>query len=332
MNNFFENKKILITGGTGTFGKAFINKILQTNIKKVYVFSRDELKQWEMRIKKIDKRLCFLLGDVRDKERLYRAFERIDYVIHAAAQKHVPSCEFNPFEAVKTNIIGAENIINAAIDRGVKKVLAISTDKAVEPVNLYGMTKGCMEKLFINGNNYTGENNTSFSCVRYGNVIGSRGSVINAWKNAVERNISISLTDPRMTRFWLTVNKAVDFVIYALMNMNKAEIFVPKLSSMNLINLANIFTNNDDTKILITGRRNGEKLHETLISKYEMSNTIKINKDNKEFFVIYQTLEDKINNETLLEDKHDIFNFDYDEYTSENNDQWINIEEMRKLL
>lgn len=315
---YLNNKKILITGGSGTFGNAFIERILKENIKKVYVFSRDECKQWKMFQKINDDRVQYLIGDIRDKDRLYRAFEGIDYVIHAAAQKHVPSCEYNPFEAVRTNIIGTENIINAAIDRGVKKVLAISTDKAVMPINLYGCTKAVMEKLFIHGNNYTGSNDTKFSCVRYGNVIGSRGSVIELWKKQLKESGNITLTDMHMTRFWITIENAVEFVLKSFERMNGQEIFVPELRAMRLLEMAKLFTSLENIKI--TGIRQGEKLHEVLINNEEAKRTLKI----KDSFIIYSTLQ------LLNNYKHEGSLFSYNsDYDSNNDENLISSEEMK---
>lgn len=326
---YLNNKKILVTGGSGTFGNAFVERILKENIKKVYIFSRDECKQWQMSQKFNDNRVQFLIGDIRDKDRLYRAFEGIDYIIHAAAQKHVPSCEYNPFEAVNTNVIGTENIINAAIDRGVKKVLAISTDKAVLPINLYGCTKAVMEKLFIHGNNYAGNNDTKFSCVRYGNVIGSRGSVIELWKKQIKESDNITLTDISMTRFWITIEKAVEFVLQSLNIMKGEEIFVPELRTMELKDLALIFTSFDN--IEITGVRQGEKLHEILISREETSRTLKIKDFKENFFKIYQNSWELNKDFDNWEDKESLifYNANYD---SSNKDKIITIEEMRKEI
>ncbi len=274
----FKDKKILVIGGTGSFGNAFIERLLiLKNLKKIYVFSRDELKQHEMKNRFSDERLCYFIGDVRDYNRLLMAFKGIDFVIHAAALKQVPSCEFNPFEAVQTNIIGAQNIINAAIERKVKKVIALSTDKAVEPINLYGATKLCMEKLFISGNNYVGAQETIFSCVRYGNVIGSRGSVIPLWKQCEKNDSNFLLTDIDMTRFWLTLENAVDIVLYALGLMLGREIFIPLLKCVKMIDIAK--TINPKRKIDIIGTRQGEKLHETLISSEEMKRTLNMGRN-----------------------------------------------------
>lgn len=275
--NFWKNKMVLVTGGTGSFGKKFIKILLKEYpIKRIVVYSRDELKQEEMRTLYgfTDKRIRFFIGDIRDKNRLDRAFIDIDIVIHAAALKQVPACEYNPIEAIRTNINGSENIINSAIDKGVKKVLALSTDKAVSPVNLYGATKLVAEKLFIQGNNYSSSNGTKFSCVRYGNVVGSRGSVVPLFQHQ-KKNGSITITDTRMSRFWLTLEQGVRFVIRCAEQMNGGETFIPKIPSMKITDLAKVIA--PDSKIKITGIRPGEKLFETLISENEAPNTYEFN-------------------------------------------------------
>ena len=266
-DDLLKGKSVLITGGTGSFGGRFVARVLKDHSpKKVVVFSRDELKQSEMIKHFPDPRLRFLLGDIRDAHRLQRAFQGIDVVIHAAALKQVPALEYNPFEAVQTNIIGAENIINAAIDQGVEHVVALSTDKAVNPVNLYGATKLCMEKLFIAGNSYSAGRKTRFSAVRYGNVVGSRGSVVPLF---LERRKSgeLPVTDARMTRFWITLDQGVDTVLFALKNMHGGEIFVPKIPSMRITDLAKAMA--PECKIKAVGIRPGEKLHETLLTEEE---------------------------------------------------------------
>ena len=255
---------ILITGGTGSFGRKFIEMV---EAKRLIVYSRDELKQHEMKILYPD--VSYFIGNIKDKERLTRAFEAdVDIVIHAAALKQVPSCEYNPYEAIKTNILGAQNIIDAAIDTGVKKVIALSTDKAVNPTNIYGATKMCMEKLFIQGNSYAGSKNP-FSCVRYGNVWGSRGSVIPVFDEQSKTG-TIQVTDKRMTRFWITLEEAVNFVVQSLDVMQGGEIFVPKIKSSNIMDIAETY----DCDIEFTGIRDGEKLHETLISEDEARHTV----------------------------------------------------------
>jgi len=261
------DKTILITGGTGSFGKKCIEVLLgKWSPKKLIIFSRDELKQHEMHQQSDDPRLRFFIGDVRDRDRLYRAMNGVDIVIHAAALKQVPACEYNPFEAVKTNILGAVNVIDAAIDNGVSKVLALSTDKAVNPVNLYGATKMCAEKLFVQGNAYSGAGGTQFSCARYGNVIASRGSVIPIFQQQRETGV-ITVTDKRMGRFWITLEKGVDFVLGNIARMHGGEIFVPKIPSMNIMDLVEAIA--PECKVEFTGIRGGEKIHEFLLSSDE---------------------------------------------------------------
>jgi len=232
-----NDKSVLITGGTGSFGKKCTEIILKRyKPKRLIIFSRDELKQFEMAQQFPDSKypcIRYFIGDVRNKERLYRAFHNVDYVIHAAALKQVPAAEYNPFEAVKTNVLGAQNVINVAIDQGVKKVIALSTDKAANPINLYGATKLCSDKLFIAGNSYVGEDDTKFSVVRYGNVVGSRGSVIPFFLKMKETGV-LPITDPRMTRFWITLEQGVNFVLKCLEEIVGGELFVPKIPSMNL--------------------------------------------------------------------------------------------------
>lgn len=268
-----EGKTVLITGGTGSFGKRFIEVALaRYRPKRLIVFSRDELKQHELRVHWPDSRLEFFLGDVRDCDRLRRAFQAsVDVVIHAAALKQVPACEYNPFEAIKTNVLGAKNVIDAAIDCSVPKVLALSTDKAVNPVNLYGATKLCAEKLFVQGNSYAGGKDTRFSCVRYGNVLGSRGSVVPLFRRQ-RKDGCITLTDQRMTRFWLTLEQAVDLVAECIGCMQGGEVFVPHIPSMRLEDMARAMA--PGCKLQYTGIRPGEKLHEVLLSKDEARHSI----------------------------------------------------------
>jgi len=261
---------VLITGGTGSFGKKFIDVILREHRpKKLIVFSRDELKQHDMRQTfpdTGDAPLRYFLGDVRDKDRLYRAFQGVDVVVHAAALKQVPACEYNPFEAVQTNIIGAKNVIDAAIDCNVKRIISLSTDKAVNPINLYGATKQVGEKLFVQGNSYSGVANTRFSCVRYGNVVGSRGSVIPLFLEQ-RKTGRVTITDKRMTRFWITLEQGVRVVIRCAEQMHGGEVFVPKIPSMRIIDLAEAVA--PGCRIEVTGIRPGEKVHEVLIAEDE---------------------------------------------------------------
>jgi UDP-N-acetylglucosamine 4,6-dehydratase/5-epimerase len=265
--SIFEDKVVLVTGGTGSFGKKFA-EVLTTNYhpKNLRIFSRGELLQMEMHNAFRDDRLRFLIGDVRDKGRLNRAMNGVDIVIHAAAMKQVPTCEYNPIEAIKTNIDGSVNIIDAAIDNSVEKVMAISTDKAVHPVNLYGATKMVAEKLFIQANSYAGLRKTKFSVVRYGNVVGSRGSVIPLFKEQAKTG-TITITDERMTRFWITLDQGVRFVIQSLELMQGGEIFVPKIPSMLVTDLADVAA--PGAKIEQIGIRPGEKLHEVMITEDE---------------------------------------------------------------
>ncbi|WP_354624031.1 UDP-N-acetylglucosamine 4,6-dehydratase (inverting) [Psychromonas sp. MME2] len=260
----FNNKTILITGGTGSFGKKYVQTLLERyQPKKIIIFSRDELKQFEMQ--QIFNQPCmrYFIGDVRDAERVQRAMSDVDYVIHAAAMKHVPASEYNPMECIKTNILGAENVIKAAIDNGVKKVIALSTDKAANPVNLYGATKLCSDKLFVAANNIVGSNETLFSVVRYGNVAGSRGSVVPYFKKIIADGCDhIPITHKEMTRFWITLQDGVDFVLKNFQRMHGGEIFVPKIPSINIIDLATAYAPHLPIKII--GIRPGEKIHEIM--------------------------------------------------------------------
>lgn len=265
---------ILVTGGTGSFGKRFVRTVLdQYSPRKVIVFSRDELKQSEMAQVFKDDRIRFFLGDVRDKERLSRALVGVDIVIHAAAMKQVPAAEYNPFEAVLTNVHGAKNIIDMAIDRGVKRVVALSTDKAANPINLYGATKLCSDKLFVAGNSYAGQAEARFCVVRYGNVVGSRGSVIPFFAKMRETG-KLPITDERMTRFWITLDQGVQFVIDSLERMHGGEIFVPKIPSMKVVDLARAIA--PDCEHEIVGIRPGEKLHEVMVPEDDARLTLEL--------------------------------------------------------
>jgi UDP-N-acetylglucosamine 4,6-dehydratase/5-epimerase len=260
---------IFVAGGTGSFGKKFASIVLQRyHPKKLIIFSRDELKQHEMRqqLAAYESTVRFFIGDVRDHNRLHRAMQGVDIVVHAAALKQIPSCEYNPFEAVLTNIMGSRNIIDAAIDCGVRQAILVSTDKAVNPVNLYGATKLCAERLFVHGNAYSGANGTRFAAVRYGNVVGSRGSVIPLFAEQRKKGY-VTITDERMTRFWITLEDGVALVIRAIQEMKGGEIFVPKLPSMSVLELAKTIAR--DSEIRVIGIRPGEKLHEVLISENE---------------------------------------------------------------
>jgi len=282
----WSQQSILITGGTGSFGRKFVEIVLRDlRPRKLIVFSRDELKQHDMRQQfpdTGDSPVRYFLGDVRDRERLYRAFYGVDVVVHAAALKQVPACEYNPFEAILTNVMGAKNVIDAAIDCGVKRVMALSTDKACQPVNLYGATKLCAEKLFVDGNAYAGDRPTRFACARYGNVVASRGSVIPVFMEQ-RRNGRITITDPAMSRFWITLEQGVRFVVRSIEEMHGGEIFVPKIPSMTLLELSRTVA--PDCAVDVIGMRPGEKTHEILVSEDEARNTVEL--DDK--FVILPT-------------------------------------------
>jgi UDP-N-acetylglucosamine 4,6-dehydratase len=320
----WSEKIILLTGGTGSFGQKFVEVMLKEyNPKTIRIFSRDELKQWEMAQKfNHDKRLRFFIGDIRDKERLERAMDGVDIVVHAAALKQVPLCEYNPFEAVKTNILGAQNVIEAALDHNVERVMAISTDKAVNPVNLYGATKMCMEKLFIAANSYVGpKRQTKMSCVRYGNVVGSRGSVIPLFKKQRQTG-RITITDPRMTRFWITLEQGVRFVINCIEKMHGGEIFVPKIPSMRIMDLAKAVA--PECEIEFIGIRPGEKIHECLLTEDEARHSIEF----EDFFVI-EPEHPWWNAERWSGGKRLPEGF---RYTSDTNTQWLSIEELKKMV
>lgn len=271
----WNDKVVLVTGGTGSFGKKFIEIMLKEyHPSKIIVFSRDELKQHEMRINGFDDpSLRYFLGDIRDLERLKRAFKGVDIVVHAAALKQVPACEYNPFEAIKTNILGSQNVIDAALDCGVKKVLAISTDKAVNPVNLYGVTKLGAEKLFVQSNSYAGGHDTRFSCTRYGNVVGSRGSVVPVFLQQ-RKTGKLTVTDERMTRFWISLEQGVRFVIRCIEQMHGGEVFVPKIPSMSVKDLGAAIA--PECEIVYSGIRPGEKLHEVLVSEDEARSSVEL--------------------------------------------------------
>ena len=276
----FDKKTILITGGTGSFGKTFARTLTEKfKPKKIIIFSRDELKQSEMQNEKSffnKKNIRFFIGDVRDFERLKIAFKNVDYIVHAAALKQVPTAEYNPTECINTNIYGAENVIRASIECGVKRIIALSTDKAVNPINLYGATKLASDKLFVAANNLTGKQNTLFSVVRYGNVVGSRGSVVPFFKNLIkQKNKFLPITHPEMTRFWITLNEGVRFVINSFRLMKGGEIFVPKIPSVKIIDVAKAM--GPSLKKKIVGIRSGEKLHELLFSKEESSKVVEHN-------------------------------------------------------
>lgn len=317
-----DDKTILITGGTGSFGRKFTEIVLRDyRPRKLIIFSRDELKQHEMRQQVNDPCVRYFIGDVRDKDRLCRAMRGVDIVVHAAALKQVPACEYNPFEAVKTNIFGGQNVIDAAIDCGVKKVMAISTDKAVNPVNLYGATKLCAEKMFVQSNSYSGVGGTRFSCCRYGNVVGSRGSVVPIFLEQ-RKNGTITITDPRMTRFWLTLQQGVEFVIRCIGVMHGGEIFVPKIPSMRVVDLVKAIA--PDCKLECIGIRAGEKLHEVLISDDEARHTLEL----EDMYIVQPVYPWwSAGNWTTARHPPDGFRF-----TSDTNPQWLSIEELRAIV
>ena len=321
-----DDKNILITGGTGSFGKKFTEIVLKKyKPRRLIIFSRDELKQFEMtQTFSMSKYPCvrYFIGDVRDRERLNRAFQGVDYVIHAAAMKQVPAAEYNPFEAVKTNIIGAQNVINVAIDQGVKKVMALSTDKAANPINLYGATKLCSDKLFIAGNTYGSRKDTIFSVVRYGNVVGSRGSVIPYFIN-FKSNGYLPVTDPEMTRFWITLEQAVEFVLRCLGDMCGGELFVPKIPSMNIMDLARAIAPECETRIV--GVRPGEKIHELMISFDDARQTLELDS-----FYVIQPQFNYWSRRSSWEEGRKVPN-DF-EYQSGTNPWRLSIAEMRKMV
>ena len=322
----FKNKSILITGGTGSFGKKFVDTILKKNtVKKLVIFSRDELKQYEMAQEykgEKYKNLRFFLGDVRDKDRIKFALEGIDYVVHAAALKQVPTAEYNPFEFIQTNIMGANNLIQACLSKNVKKVIALSTDKAAAPINLYGATKLCSDKLFISANNIKGRRDISFSVVRYGNVMMSRGSVVPYFLNN-KNNKYLNITDPRMTRFNITLQEGVDFVLYCLMNSMGSEIFVPKIPSYKITDLAKAISPTSKQKII--GVREGEKIHEEMITKSDSINTI----ENKKFFIVLPTKIDQKKYKKKFNAKKVKNEFSYN---SLENKEKLSIKDIKKLL
>lgn len=324
-----NDKTILITGGTGSFGKKFLEMIFANyNPRKVIIYSRDEYKQSVMRTEYADKvdmsKVRFFIGDVRDRERLYRAFEGVDYVIHAAAMKQVPTCEYNPMEAIKTNIHGAQNVINAALDKGVKKVVALSTDKAVNPINLYGGTKLVSDKLFIAANAYSGKCGTVFSVVRYGNVAGSRGSVIPIWNKIIANGgKELGVTDMRMTRFWITLREGVELVFKALSESRGGETYISKIPSFYVKDLAKAML--PDCTIEEIGIREGEKLHEVMVTRDDSRLTYEYEKH----YIIYPNFDWKNPKDILPGGKLVEDGF---EYNSGTNKQWLSVDELKEAL
>ena len=317
----FRDRSVLITGGTGSFGRVLARTLLRNDQpRRLVVFSRDELKQYEMRADfGDDPRLRFFIGDVRDPERLARAFHGIDVVVHAAAMKQVPAAEYNPFEAIKTNVFGAENVINAAIDCGVERVIALSTDKAANPINLYGATKLCSDKLFIAGNSYSGGEATRFSVVRYGNVVGSRGSVVPFFRKQRETGI-IPVTDPRMTRFWITLEQGVLFVLKCFERMRGGELYVPKIPSMRILDLAEAIAPECETATV--GIRPGEKLHETLIGEDDARRALEF-EDHYVLVPEFPWWDHESRGGRPLPEGFS--------YRSDNNEWWLSVEELRRM-
>jgi UDP-N-acetylglucosamine 4,6-dehydratase/5-epimerase len=316
-----RGKVVLVTGGTGSFGSRFVARLLaEHEPKTVRVFSRDELKQSEMqRVHADEDRLRYLVGDVRDLPRLIRASRGVDVIVHAAAMKQVPACEYNPFEAVQTNVVGAENVVSAAIENDVPLTVALSTDKAVNPVNLYGATKLCQEKIVVQGNAYAADSVARFACVRYGNVVGSRGSVIPLFKAQAETGV-LTLTDPQMTRFWITLDQAVDFVLDCMGRMGGGEVFVPKIPSMRVMDIAEALAPDAERRVI--GIRPGEKLHEVLVTEDESRHCIET--DNS--YVIlpeYWSWPMREHEGVRLDTGF--------RYTSDNNDAWLTVDDLRDI-
>jgi len=324
-----NHRSLLITGGTGSFGKMFVKTVLERfpNIGRLIVFSRDELKQFEMSQQYPPskyKAIRYFLGDVRDKDRLYRAFEGVDIVIHAAALKQVPAAEYNPFEFIKTNVLGAENIINAALDKGVKNIVALSTDKAAAPINLYGATKLCSDKLFVAANNMKGKRECRFSVVRYGNVMGSRGSVIPFFMKKREEG-TLPITDPNMTRFNIVLEEAIELVFYALENAIGGEIFVPKIPSYRITDLAKAIA--PDCPIEIVGIRPGEKIHEEMITSSDSFNTVDLGR----YYAILPQAQPWRNDKYVYEMEAKPVPQGF-RYNSGENDEWLTVEQLRMLI
>jgi UDP-N-acetylglucosamine 4,6-dehydratase/5-epimerase len=319
----WSEQVVLVTGGTGSFGRKFADLMLhEYHPQKLIIFSRDELKQHDMRAAGFDHpSLRYFIGDVRDPQRLERAFSGVTVVIHAAALKQVPACEYNPFEAIQTNIMGGRNVIDAAINQGVRRILALSTDKAVNPINLYGATKLCAEKMFVQANSYSGAQDTRFSCARYGNVVGSRGSVIPMFMDQRRRG-KITITDPRMTRFWLTLERGVRFVVGCIELMHGGEIFVPKIPSMKLAEIAQAVAPGCEVEYI--GIRAGEKLHEVLVSEDEARHTLEVD----DMYVI-QPAHSWWRRENWEGARPLADGF---RYTSDSNPHWLTADELHELI
>ena len=323
----FNGKNILITGGTGSFGQHFTQMLLNRyNPKKLIIFSRDEMKQWDMSANYPNEdRIRFFLGDVRDKDRLYRALDGVDFVVHAAATKIVPTAEYNPFECVKTNVFGAMNLIDACIDKGISRVVALSTDKASSPINLYGATKLTSDKLFVSANAYSGEHGTAFSVVRYGNVLGSRGSVLPFFKKIIgDGGTEFPITDPQMTRFMITLDQGVELVWKAFYDMVGGEIYVKKIPSMNIIDIASAVSESANTKII--GLRPGEKLHEQMIGVEDAPFTYEYG----DYYKILPMINDWFNSSDRIKDGVRVD--DNFSYVSNNNKEWMSVADLRVWL
>jgi len=323
----FDGESILITGGTGSFGRRFVDTILRRfKPRRLIIFSRDEWKQQEMAqlwSPTDHPSLRYFIGDVRDRDRMDRALDGVDTVVHAAALKHVPVCEYNPLEAIKTNVLGAANVIDAAIDRGVRRVIALSTDKAAAPINLYGATKLCSDKLFVSANHYAGGGSTRFAVVRYGNVVGSRGSVVPLFQKLRSTGV-LPITDPRMTRFWITLERGVQFVIDSLGRMSGGEIFVPKLPSMRLADLALAIA--PECQLETVGIRPGERLHETMISADDARQT----REHDDHYVIRQHPElARFSREEIDGGRPCEEDFSY---RSDTNTEWLTVEALQEML
>lgn len=322
-----NDKTILITGGTGSFGKYFTRYVMEHyNPRKIIIYSRDEFKQWMMQneFKEYEDKLRFFIGDVRDQERLRRAFEGVDYVIHAAALKQVPACEYNPNEAIKTNIHGAMNVIEASLDAGVKKVVALSTDKAVNPVNLYGGTKLVSDKLFVAANAYVGNKDVNFSIVRYGNVAGSRGSIIPLFRNIIAKGgTELPITDVRMTRFWISLEEGIELVIKALEEAKGGETFISKIPSFKITDLAEAML--PGCKIKEIGIRPGEKLHEIMVTTEDSFTTYEYDRH----FIVYPQMTWNNKQQPDMSGRKVEEGFSY---SSGSNTEWLSVEQLRELL
>lgn len=321
----FNDSSILITGGTGSFGNTFVPMLLERyNPKRVIIFSRDEMKQWEMAKQfEGDQRVRFFIGDVRDKERLYRALDNVDYVVHAAATKIVPTAEYNPFECIKTNINGAMNLIDACIDKGIKRVVALSTDKASSPINLYGATKLASDKVFVSGNSYAGSHDTRFAVVRYGNVMGSRGSVIPFFMSVRNKGV-LPITDERMTRFMISLEQGVELVWHAFEDMEGGEIYVKKIPSMKVTDLARVVA--PDARQEVVGIRPGEKLHEQMIGAEDSHFTYEY----AEHFKILPAIHDWSSDANRIKDGKRVPEGFV--YSSDNNSEWMSDQELQSWI